>query len=165
MPLDARFVDQARRDLASLLSLHPELEEDDVLRQDMIEAETGALELIDKLVETERQSKYLIEGIGEAIHHFQRRRERFEARRAALRKYIMQIMESANLKKVERPAATVSISAGRQKVVITDEDALPEDCVRIKREPDKTRIGSLLHRGGYVPGAALSNAEQVLRIS
>jgi hypothetical protein len=40
--VDARFVDQARRDLASLLSLHPELEEDDVLRQDMIEAETGA---------------------------------------------------------------------------------------------------------------------------
>jgi hypothetical protein len=56
--VDARFVDQARRDLAgSLLSLHPELEEDDVLRQDMIEAETGALELIDKLIEAEREAK------------------------------------------------------------------------------------------------------------
>jgi hypothetical protein len=60
--VDVRFVDQARRDLASLLSLHPELEEDDVLRQDMIEGETGALELIDKLIEAEREAKFLIDG-------------------------------------------------------------------------------------------------------
>jgi hypothetical protein len=60
-------------------------------------------------------------GVEEAIDHFQRRRERFDNRRSALRKYIMQIMEAANFKKVERPAATVSIAAGRPKVTITDE--------------------------------------------
>jgi hypothetical protein len=37
--------------------------------------------------------------------------------------------------------------------------------VRIKREPDKTRIASHLHRGDYIPGATLSNPEPVLRIS
>lgn len=165
MSYDVRFVDQARRDLASLLSLHPELEEDDVLRQDMIEAETGALELIDKLVKAEREAKWLADGVAECIDHFLRRRERFENRRVALRHYIRQIMETANLKKVERPAATVSVAAGRQKVVITDENVLPDDCVRIKREPDKTRIAAQLHRGDFVPGATLSNPEPVLRIS
>jgi hypothetical protein len=77
----------------------------------------------------------------------------------------MQLMEAAGLKKVERPAATVSIAAGRPKVVITDENELPEDCVRVKREPDKARIAAQLQRGEYVPGASLSNAESVLRIS
>jgi Fic family protein len=163
--VDARFVDQARRDLASLLSLHPELEEDDVLRQDMIEAETGAIELIDKLIEAEREARSLAEAIDMQVKRLLTRGNRFLDRRAALRKYIVQIMEAANLRKVERPAATVSIAAGRQKVVITDDNALPEDCVRIKREPDKTRIASHLHRGDYIPGATLSNPEPVLRIS
>lgn len=165
MMVDVRFVDQARRDLASLLSLHPELEEDDVLRQDSIEAETGALELIDKLIQAERESKFLIDGIAEALNHFQRRRERFDDRRVALRKYIMQIMEAANLKKVERPAATVSISAGRPKVVITDEGALPDYFVRVKREPNKEAIARNLSAGESIPGATLSNPETVLRIS
>jgi hypothetical protein len=163
--VDVRFVDQARRDLASLLSLHPDLEEDDVLRQDSIEAETNALELIDKLIEAEREAKFLSEGVAESIEHFQRRRERFDERRTALRKYIMQIMESANLKKVERPAATVSIAAGRPKVVITDESLLPDFAWRIKREPDKEHIALHLKRDGIVPGAAMSNPEPTLRIS
>jgi hypothetical protein len=163
--VDVRFVDQARRDLASLLSLHPELYEDNVLRQDMIEAETGALDLIDKLIEAEREALALEESITRILEQLSDRKTRFSQRRIALRKYIMQIMEAANLKKVERPAATVSIVAGKQKVVITAEDALPEDCMRIKREPDKTRIASHLHRGDYIPGATLSNPEPVLRIS
>jgi seryl-tRNA synthetase len=163
--VDARFVDQARRDLASLLSLHPELEEDDVLRQDMIEAETGALELIDKLVEADTETRYLEAALDELTNRLDERAMRFARRRSALRRYIMQIMEAANLRKVERPAATVSIAAGRQKVVITDDNALPEDCVRIKREPDKIRIASHLNRGDYIPGATLSNSEPVLRIS
>jgi seryl-tRNA synthetase len=145
--VDARFVDQARRDLASLLSLHPELEEDDVLRQDMIEAETGALELIDKLVEADTETRYLEAALDELTNRLDERAMRFARRRSALRRYIMQIMEAANLRKVERPAATVSIAAGRQKVVITDDNALPEDCVRIKREPDKIRIASHLIQG------------------
>jgi hypothetical protein len=163
--VDIRFVDQARRDLASLLSLHPELYEDNVLRQDMIEAETGALELIDKLIEAEREALALEESITRILEQLSDRKTRFSQRRIALRKYIMQIMDAANLRKVQRPAATVSIAAGKQKVVITDDNALPEDCVRIKREPDKTRIASHLHRGDYIPGATLSNPEPQLRIS
>jgi hypothetical protein len=163
--VDARFVDQARRGLASLLSLHPELEEDDVLRQDSIEAETGALELIDKLIEAEQDAKSLAVGIGTRMDHLAERKTRFENRRVALRKYIMQIMEAANLKKVERPAATVSISAGRPKVVIINEDDLPDYCVRVKREPAKAVIKDLLSGGHVVNGAILSNPEPVLKIS
>jgi hypothetical protein len=164
--VDARFVDQARRDLASLLSLRPELEEDDVLRQDMIEAETGALELIDKLIEAEREAKSLAEAIDVQVKKLLTRGNRFLDRRAALRKYIMQIMEAANLPKVERPAATVSIAAGRPKVIITDETRLPDFCVRIKREPNKDAIAKAFKEGRHeIPGATLSNPEPVLRIS
>jgi hypothetical protein len=164
--VDVRFVDQARRDLASLLSLHPELEEDDVLRQDSIEAETGALELIDKLIQAEREARYLSEGLALEYTRLSQRAERFKNRREALRKYIMQIMEAANLKKVERPAATVSISAGRPKVIVTEPDLLPDYYCRIKREPNKDAIGKALREGlERLPGVTLSNPETVLRIS
>jgi DNA repair ATPase RecN len=163
--VDARFVDQARRDLTALLAAHPELEFDDVLCTDMIEGATNALELLDELIRAEQDARILAERIDVEVERLQKRQARFSHRCQLIRKYMMQLMDSAGLKKVERPAATISIAAGRSKVVITDEDALPEDCMRIKREPDKTRIASHLHRGDYIPGATLSNSEPVLRIS
>jgi hypothetical protein len=163
--VDARFVDQARRDLTALLTAHPELEFDDVLCADMIEGATNALELLDELIRAEQDARILEERIDVEVERLQKRQERFSHRRQLIRKYMMQLMDSAGLKKVERPAATVSIAAGRQKVVITDDNALPEDCVRIKREPDKIRIAIHLNRGDYIPGATLSNPEPLLRIS
>lgn len=165
MTVDARFIEQARADLRNLLAVNPALEEDDVLRLDMIEGETNALELIDKLIEAEKDSSCLEEATGNAIEQLQKRRGRFANRRLLLRKYMMQIMEAANLKKVERPAATVSIAAGRPKVVIIDEGGLPDDYLRIKQEPNKERIAEALKAGRTVNGAILSNPEPVLRIS
>jgi len=165
MSVDARFIDQARRDLAALLAAHPELEEDNVLRLDMVEGETNALDLIDKLIEAEREARALAEGVKLYQIRVQMRFDRFHARREALRKYIMQLMEAANMKKVERPAATVSIAAGRPKVVITDEGLIPDYCIRVKREVSKETIASFLKNGDTIPGATLSNPEPVLRIS
>jgi hypothetical protein len=165
MTFDVRFVDQARRDLASLLSLHPELEEDDVLRQDMIEGETNALELIDNLIEMERVAASLENSLKFYILKMEERKHRFADRRIGLRRFIQQIMEAANLKKVERPAATVSIATGRPKVVIVDESQIPDAYWRIKREVNKEAIATTLKALRDVPGTTLSNPEPVLRIS
>lgn len=162
---DGRFVEQARRDLTALLANHPELEEDDVLRLDMVDGCTNAMELIDQLLEAERESVGLENGLDQIIERFYARRSRIASRRGALRKYMMQLMEAANLKKAERPAGTISIATGRPKVVITDVNQLPDGLVRIKREPDKELILSDLKQGRLIPGATLSNAEPVLRIS
>jgi hypothetical protein len=163
--VDARFVDQARRDLTALLAAHPELEFDDVLCTDMIEGATNALELLDELIRAEQDARILAERIDVEVERLKKRQERFSHRRQLIRKYMMQLMDSAGLKKVDRPAATVSIAAGRPKVVITNEDDLPDYCVRIKREPNKTLIKDLLSGGHEMNGATLSNAEPVLRIS
>jgi hypothetical protein len=166
MSLDVRFVEQARRDLTALLAAHPELEQDDVLRLDMIEGETNALDLIDLLIAAEREALSLEEAVRTLQERLAIRQARFANRRGALRKFLMQLMEAAGLKKVERPAATVSIAAGRQKVVITNEQLLPDQYVRVKREPDKEALRrSLMLLEEDIPGATLSNAEPVLRIS
>src|SRR4051812_24668823 len=166
MSLDMRFVEQARRDLTALLAAHPELEEDDILRLDMIEGETNALELIDLLIAAEREALSLEEAVKILQERLAIRQARFANRRGAIRKYLMQLMEAAGLKKVERPAATVSIAAGRPRVIITDETRLPDFCVRIKREPNKEAIAKAFKEGrSEIPGALLSNSEPVLRLS
>jgi hypothetical protein len=68
------------------------------------------------------------------------------------------------VKKVELRQATLSIRAGTPRVIITDEARLPEDCIRIKREPDKVAIKEHLARGEPVAGAEMSNREEVLAV-
>jgi phage host-nuclease inhibitor protein Gam len=166
MSLDGRFVEQARRDLTALLAAHPELEEDEVLRMDMAEGQTNAMEMLDELIRVERDARSLQDAIADEMDRLNKRLQRFVDRQRLVRKYMMQLMDAAGLKKVERPAATVSIAAGRPKVVITDETLLGEKFVRIKREPNKEAIlKALLSHENGVFGATLSNSEPTIRIS
>jgi hypothetical protein len=165
MSLDGRFVEQARRDLTALLAAHPELEEDYVLRVGMFEGETNAMEMLDELIRVERDARSLQDAIADEMDRLNKRLQRFVDRQRLVRKYMMQLMEAASLKKVERPAATVSIAAGRPKVVITDESQISDRFFRIKREPQKDLIASALKAGALIQGATLSNSEPVLRIS
>jgi hypothetical protein len=54
---------------------------------------------------------------------------------------------------------------GAKSAEITDEKALPDDCWRIKFEPDKAYIKSRLARGKDIPGAVLVTAPPSLVIT
>jgi hypothetical protein len=54
---------------------------------------------------------------------------------------------------------------GAKSAEITDEKALPEECFRTKREPDKAYIKSRLVRGDDIPGAVLVTAPPSLVIT
>ena len=73
-------------------------------------------------------------------------------------------MQTANLAKAELPEATLSIRQGTPKVVIINEREIPDEFMRIKKEPDKTRIKAVMTAGEVVSGCALSNAEPSLTI-
>jgi hypothetical protein len=54
---------------------------------------------------------------------------------------------------------------GAKSAEITDEKALPDDCWRTKREPDKALIKARLNRGDDIPGAVLTQAPPSLVIT
>ena len=54
---------------------------------------------------------------------------------------------------------------GAKSAEITDEKALPDDCFRTKREPDKALIKARLARGDEIPGAVLVTAPPSLVIT
>ncbi len=54
---------------------------------------------------------------------------------------------------------------GAKSAEITDEKALPNDCFRMKREPDKALIKARLARGDEIPGAVLTQAPPSLVVT
>ena len=159
--LDAKAV---QGEITALLLSYPELSDDEVLREDMIEGQTSTFEFLSGIVRKIGSTKALAGGTADYIGELQERKARLERREHALRSLISKVMNTAELRKAELPEATISISAGRPKVVIVNEQEIPKDFLRIKTEPDKTRIGAALAAHEHVPGCALSNAEPVLRI-
>lgn len=154
-----------RQQIGNLLVSYPELAEDEILRADMIEAETEAHEFL-RIIERKRQEAASMAGaIAENIAELGLRQERFERREKAMRAIAFKIMETADLKKLEMPEATYSVRNGQQKLV---GDANPEDMPhpykRVKHELNRAAIKEALQEGIKVRGFELSNAEPSLTI-
>jgi hypothetical protein len=159
--LDLKYIQD---EITQLLLAHPELEEDDVLRADTIEGQTGAFEFLSGIVRKIGATQATAGGTADYIGELQERKARLERREHALRSLIFKVMNTAELKKAELPEATLSIRNGSPKVVIVNEREIPGEFMRIKKEPDKTLIKAALAAHEHVPGAALSNAEPTLAI-
>jgi hypothetical protein len=153
-----------RQQIYNLLAQHPELAEDEILLSDMIEGETQAFDFLSAVVRKIGEAQALAGGLDQYISELSERKKRIGRREEGLRKLAFDVMQAAGLPKAELPEATISVRAGRPKVIITDDASLPDRCFRIKKEVDKKQIEELLKSGREVPGAALSNAEPVLTI-
>ena len=161
--LDPTFV---RAQIELLRHTHPDIwdEGDERLLADMLEAETSLYEFFASLVHGMRTAEAFIVGMSTLMDQLKARRDRYERREEALRGLALKLMQHAGVRKIELPQATLSIRAGSQKVIITDETALPPDCIRVRTEPNKTVIKEHLARGDRVPGAEMSNAEPMLAV-
>lgn len=159
--LDPAYV---RQQIDLLRSQWPEIwdDPDGALLTDTLEGETNLLEFLTGHVDAMHGSENHKTSLDLRIEAYKNRAQHFAMRVEALRTLAFKLMQHANLTKLELAPATLSIRQGTPKVVITDEAALPEDCIRIKREPNKIRIKELIDQGVTVPGASLSNAEPVL---
>ena len=120
---------------------------------DMIEGETDALELMDKLIEHVVADEALVDA-GKA------RLKRIEARADRHRAILRAMMEEIG-DKLERPLATLSVSTGPRTAVVVDAKAIPE--VYWRRTVDKQELLRAL-KNGPVEGAELSNGAPVLTL-
>jgi hypothetical protein len=161
--LDPTFV---RAQIALLRVTHPEIweEYDDQLIADTLEGATDLHEFLAAVVRRMVEATAFAAGIEAMIDQMKARRDRFNQRTEAMRGIAFNVMQHAEVKKIELALATLSIRAGVPKVIVTDEAALPENCVRIKREPDRIAIKERLARGEPVPGAEISNSEPQLAV-
>lgn len=92
------------------------------------------------------------------------RKARMVAGADKMREIMADLMNRANVRKVELPEGTLSLGNAQQSLRITDDTALPDKFMRIKKEPDKAAIKDALKNGETIAGAELSNGGQQLTI-
>lgn len=150
--------------------------------RDHIDEETGevesefdaALKAIDGAIEQK------VEGCAKVLKHLDadmealraeevrlaKRRKTVEANKEKLRGYVRENMALAQRNNIKTLLFTIYLSAAKEKVVIDDEDAVP-DAYRgeAKRPPpSKTAIMQAHDRGEVVPGAHVEMGDPVLVI-
>jgi hypothetical protein len=151
-----------RRAIDALRVTHPEIAADEETWLLALESETDLHEFLTRVVRRMLEDKAAIIGIDGLIDELQARQARKARSSEAMRALAFKLMQHAELKKLELVPATLSIRTGQPRVIITDEAALPDNVVRIKREPNKTLIRELIDQGVAVNGAELSNSEPSL---
>lgn len=160
----ASLIAEYQRGRESLLTAYPELADDAQTLADTLEGETGLVDAAAALLRSALDDEAMEEAAQKLAADKSARARRFGQRAMMKRDMALSLMQGADLKKLEQPDFTASISKGRGKVVIADETALPEAFVRVSRTPDKTAIGDALKGGQAVPGALLSNPEPTLTV-
>lgn len=129
---------------------------DEVLRRDTLEGETNVMEVLDHLLEEYVAAKHIADLAAARARKFKQRMER-------PREAILFLLEAADLRKVERPVATASLTLSPPGVHIPDPDQIPMNYLKI--EPDVEMIKKALLIGQEVEGATLTNRRTVLRIT
>jgi hypothetical protein len=140
-------------------------EGDEALLMDTIEGETSLMEAIDRLLLAIADAAGLAKGAHEAAEVLAARAERFEKRAEAARGLIEQALMIAELDKLERPTATLSMVRRPPKLEVAEEADIPAEFWKLgDPKLDKKALLAALKDGRIVPGACLSNAAPSLTI-
>ena len=96
-----------------LLDAHPALADDVDLRADMLEGSTSLNEIMERILDEEREADALIEAVKERIEKLSVRRAMYRLKQTSLRDVMMGILQRADLKKVTLPEACHSFGFRR----------------------------------------------------
>lgn len=106
----------------SLAAVDPD---DETLLTDSIEGQTSFFEIVDAILERMLVNEAAVEGIEVVVKSLGARKARYEQRIKSDRALLEQAMTIAELAKIERPTATLSLSARAPSLTITEESDIP----------------------------------------
>lgn len=147
-------------------SVHENFCDDADAAYTVVDGETSLFDVMDAILTRLAEIDAHCEGIDLAVAKLAARKNRLAAQAERLKSALMLAMDTIDVKKLERPAATLSIAKVPDKVLITAEEQLPSAFLveRTEIKPDKKAILAALKEGAAVPGAILSNGGVSLRI-
>ena len=138
-----------------LLAAHPELVEDEQLREDMILGETEIDRIASRLVRIIGERKANADGLSTYIGELQERKAREMRGVDGARSLLKTLLHAGDLDKITLPEATVSITKPRIVVEVLDLDAIPQGFAKFEKRADKAALKAALEAGEEIPGAAL----------
>ena len=163
-PRIPRLVAEWNRQKADLIAYDSDLLDDEQALTDTLDGLTDACDFVVFWARKAREDEATVSALTSMLADMQMRKQRYQARAERQRDLARCLMDAIDEKKIVRPDITVSVNAGRQKVIVSDETQLPDHLVRIKREPNKIAILEELEQGRPVSGATLGNQTPTLTI-
>lgn len=152
------------REINALLAEYPQLADDEELFRDTLEGNTRFNEIMDRLLQEMRDNETLAEAAAQRIGKIRERQTRLTHRTQFYRGLMHRLLTLTGLKSVALAEAKVSVVNSPDKVIITDEAAIPDEFMKIVKEPNKTAIKNAIKNGQFVPGATLSNGGQTISV-
>ncbi len=150
---------------ALLANIRSVIGEDDEAAADAVEGETNLIEAIDASLDRLAEIDTLNEAISNLVKSYKERADRLEHQSEQIRAALGVALSTAGLRKIERPAGTLSLRAVPPKAIITSEVDLPARFF-VEQNPklDKKAVLDALKAGETVPGAELSNGSETISI-
>ncbi|MDE2165839.1 MAG: siphovirus Gp157 family protein [Alphaproteobacteria bacterium] len=140
-------------------------EADDETLRDTLEGLSSLPEVLSAVIRAYLEDLSLAAALGMRIADMQERLARFEARAERKRALVTQVMERAELKKLQEPEFTVSLRTVPPGLVVSDEAQIPTDYW--KPQPaklDKKGLLASLNAGQAIPGAGLGNGGTTISV-
>lgn len=160
--LDVHFLEQ---EIANLTAAYPEMQDDDALKADMISGEFDVESVMSRVMSHLFEAEEMLDGMKPRFEDLSERKKRWERRKEFCRALAQRVLEASGRPRIELPEATISKSAGKESVEITNVDELPQGTFVTERKPDKKAIGEQLKSGEDVPGARLVMGADGVRIN
>lgn len=147
----------------SIKARYPDLAEDDEAFLDTLEGESSLLDIAQRIVDTIDERQIIVTGCSEQITKLGERKSRNARAIEALKELLFEVLQKAGERKVTLPNATLILARSQPKLVVVDENLIPE---RFKvKQPDtldKKKIIDAMKGGEEVQGALLSNGGEHL---
>lgn len=147
-----------------LLAEYPQLAEDEELLKDTLEGNTRFNEIMERFLGEMRENETIAEAVSQRIGKLRERQTRLTHRAQFYRTLIHRLMEFAGIRSVSLTEAKISVVNSPDKVIITDEAAIPDAFMRVTKEPNKAAIKSALKSGSIISGASLSNGGTTISV-
>lgn len=156
----------ATRDIQGVLDdLNHFMDDDEQLKLDMLEGQTGLFDIARYLLNQNEDDEGLIASLDVQIDNRKSRKDRavnrIDRRKAALAR----LMDCAGIKKLPLAEATVSLRTILPKAKVADPGALPDEFVTIQivRKPDLDLINAA-ENPASIPGVVMTNGSASLTV-
>lgn len=136
--------------VAAVVAMLPD-DEDDRLREDMLEGETDLHAFAGKLLSHIEDDEGVINALADQIEGRKARQDRAKQRIASRRDMLAALLDIARIDKLTLPEATLTKRPGKPKLIVANDDAVPDEFQAIKKTPDKKAINSAFETADALP--------------
>ena len=141
-------------------------DDDESLKLDMLEGETGLNEIVSRLLADNEDDEGTIASLDAQIDIRAARKERLQHRIEGRKTAIASLMDCARITKLPLPEATLSLRTLQPRVKVAAAEELPDEYVTVLeiRKPNMEAIKDAVERGETIPGVVMTNGGSSLTV-